>query len=111
MLRLTIISALTIITVITLYTVKIFLFVGINFRGFYKMHWSLGFLIRGFKHYMQQSMEKMYFVHSESYRTSIFTVYKVTTVMKVKADIIVSITVSLIELTLIFVIMYDDLQI
>jgi len=31
--------------------------------------------------------------------------------MTVKADIIVSITVSLVELTLIFVIMYDDIQI
>ena len=55
-------AALTFISVVTLYTVKILLFIGTNFRGFYKMHWSLGFLIRGFRHYMQQSMGKMYFV-------------------------------------------------
>jgi hypothetical protein len=33
-----------------------YVFVGTNFRGFYKMHW-----IRGFKHYRQQSMDKIVF--------------------------------------------------
>jgi len=42
--------------------VKVLLFVGTNCRGFYKMLWSLGFWIRGFKHYRQQSMGKLYFV-------------------------------------------------
>jgi len=39
-------------------TVKVLLFVGTNFRGFYKMHWSMGSWIRGFKHFSQQ----LYFV-------------------------------------------------
>jgi len=43
-------------------TVKVLLFVGTNFRGFYKMQRSLGSWIRGFKHYTQQSMGKLYFV-------------------------------------------------
>ena len=43
-------------------TVKVLLFIGTNFRGFYKMHWSLGSWIRDFKHYRQQSMGKLYFV-------------------------------------------------
>jgi hypothetical protein len=42
--------------------VKVLLFVGTNFRGFYKMHWSMGSWIHGFKHYRQQSMGKLYFV-------------------------------------------------
>jgi len=75
-----------------IYTVKLLLFVGTNFRGFYKINWSLGFKhyrkqsmgncisldfyfrgffnmhwstgswIRGFKHYRKQSMGKLYFV-------------------------------------------------
>ena len=46
------------------YTVimKVFLFVSTNFLGFYKMHWSMGSWTRGFKHYRQQSMGKLYFV-------------------------------------------------
>jgi len=42
--------------------VKLLLFVGTNFRGFYKMHWSMGSWIRGFTYYRQQSMGKLYFV-------------------------------------------------
>ena len=41
---------------------KFFLFVGTNFRGFYKMHWSMWSWIRGFKHCRQQSMGKLHFV-------------------------------------------------
>ena len=41
------------------YTVKVLLFVGSNFRGFYKRQWILGSWIRGFKHYRQQSMGKL----------------------------------------------------
>jgi len=37
-------------------TVKVLLLVGTNFRGFYKIHWSMGSWIRGFKRYRQQSM-------------------------------------------------------
>jgi len=33
-----------------------------NFRGFYKIRWSLRSWIHGFKHYRQQSMRKLYFV-------------------------------------------------
>jgi len=44
------------------YCVKVPLFVGTNFRGFYKMKWSIGSWIRGFKHCKQQSMGKRYFV-------------------------------------------------
>jgi hypothetical protein len=40
-------------------TVKAFLFVGTNFRGFYKMHRSMCSWISGFKHYRQQSMGKL----------------------------------------------------
>jgi len=43
-------------------TVKVLLFVDTNFRGIYKMWWSLGSWIRVFKHYRQQSMGKLYFV-------------------------------------------------
>jgi len=43
-----------------MYTVKVLLFVANNFRSFYKIRWSLGSWIRGFKHYRQQSMGKMY---------------------------------------------------
>jgi len=39
--------------------VKVLLFVGTNFRSFYKMHWSIGSWIQGFKHYKQQSKEKI----------------------------------------------------
>jgi hypothetical protein len=38
------------------------LFVGTNFRGFYKMHWSMGSWIHDFTYYRQQSMWKLYFV-------------------------------------------------
>jgi hypothetical protein len=41
------------------------LLVGTNFRGFYKMHWSMGSWIHGFKHYRQHSMGKLYFVEFE----------------------------------------------
>jgi hypothetical protein len=44
---------------IKIYSVKVLLFVGTNFRGFYKMQWSMGSWIRGFKHYMPESMGKM----------------------------------------------------
>ena len=40
---------------------EVLLFVGINFRGFYKMQWSLSSWIRGFKHYRHQSMGKLHF--------------------------------------------------
>ena len=43
-------------------TVNTFIFVGTIFRGFYKMHWSPGSWIGGFKHYKQKSMRKLYFV-------------------------------------------------
>jgi len=43
-------------------TVKVLLFVGTNFRGSCKMHWSMGSWIHGFEHYKQQSMKKLYFV-------------------------------------------------
>jgi len=44
-------------------TVKVLLFVGTNnFRGFYKMHWSMGTWIHGFKYYRQQSIGKLYFL-------------------------------------------------
>jgi hypothetical protein len=42
--------------------VKVLLFVGTNFRGFYNMHWSMGSWIHGFNHYRQQSMGKLYFI-------------------------------------------------
>jgi len=42
--------------------VKVLLVVGTNCFGFYKMHWSLGSWILGFKHYMQKSMGKLHFV-------------------------------------------------
>jgi hypothetical protein len=32
-----------------------------NYRGFYKIHWSMGSWIHGFKHYRQQLMGKLYF--------------------------------------------------
>ena len=38
------------------------LFVGTNFRGFCKVHWSMGSWIHGFKHYKQQLMGKLYYV-------------------------------------------------
>ena len=43
-------------------TVRVLFFVGTNFRGFYKMHRSMGSWICGFKHDRQQSMGKLYFV-------------------------------------------------
>ena len=39
------------------HTVKVLIFVGTNFCGFYKMLWSMGSWICGFKYYRQQSME------------------------------------------------------
>jgi len=42
--------------------VKVLLFVGTHFRGFDKMHWSMGSWICGFKHYRQYSMGKLHFV-------------------------------------------------
>ena len=44
------------------HTMKILLFLVTNFRGLYKMHWSLGSWIRGFKDYRQQSTGELYFV-------------------------------------------------
>ena len=41
----------TICKILSTNTVKVFLFVRTNFRGFYKMLWSMGSWIRGFKHY------------------------------------------------------------
>ena len=43
-------------------TVKVFLFVCTNICGFFKMHWSMGSWICGFKHYRQQSIGKLYVV-------------------------------------------------
>ena len=43
-------------------TVKVLLSIYTNFFGFYKMHWSMGSWICGFKQYRQQSMGKLYFV-------------------------------------------------
>ena len=43
-------------------TVKVDLFVGTIFRGFFKMDRSRSSWIRGFKHYRQQSLGKLYFV-------------------------------------------------
>jgi len=43
-------------------SVKAILFVGTNFRGFYRMQWSMVSWICGFKQYIQQSMRKLYFV-------------------------------------------------
>ena len=40
-------------------TMKVLLLVKTNFRDFYKMHWPLCSLIRGFKHYELQSMGKL----------------------------------------------------
>ena len=44
------------------FTVNVLLFVGTNIRGFYNMYWPMGSWIQGFKHYMQQSIRKFYFV-------------------------------------------------
>ena len=43
-------------------TLKVLLIVGTNFRDFYQMHLTLGPWFRGFKHYRQQLMGKLYFI-------------------------------------------------
>jgi hypothetical protein len=56
--------------------VNVLLFVGTNFHGFYKIHWSLDSWIRGFKHYMQQSVGKLYFhLRNNSWKPYVYIVF------------------------------------